>query len=42
MAEAGRQHVVRLFTWPAVADRVEAVYHQVLETKSHKHQVGTP
>jgi D-inositol-3-phosphate glycosyltransferase len=30
MAEAGREHVLRLFTWPAVADRVETVYRQVL------------
>ena len=30
LAEAGREHVTRLFTWPAVADRVEAVYRRVL------------
>jgi glycosyltransferase involved in cell wall biosynthesis len=30
LAEAGRDHVTRLFTWPAVADRVEAVYRRVL------------
>ncbi len=33
MAEAGRERVTRLFTWPAVADRVEAVYREVLKTK---------
>ena len=30
LAEAGREHVTRLFTWPAVTDRVEAVYRKVL------------
>lgn len=30
MAEAGRQHVVRLFTWEAVADRVEQAYCRVM------------
>ena len=29
-ATAGRERVLRLFTWPAVADRVEAVYRRVL------------
>lgn len=32
LAEAGREHVTRLFTWPAVTDRVEAVYRHVLGT----------
>ena len=30
MADAGREHVLRLFTWEAVADRVERVYHEVM------------
>jgi glycosyltransferase involved in cell wall biosynthesis len=30
MAEAGREHVLRLFTWRAVADRVEKVYREVM------------
>ncbi len=30
MAEAGRERVLRLFTWEAVADRVEEVYRRVL------------
>ena len=32
MATAGRERVLRLFTWEAVADRVEAVYQGVLRT----------
>ncbi len=32
LAEAGREHVTQLFTWPAVTDRVEAVYRRVLGT----------
>lgn len=31
MAQAGRERVLRLFTWPAVTDRVEAVYRLVLD-----------
>ena len=30
MAETGRRHVLRLFTWQAVADRVEQVYAKVI------------
>ncbi len=30
-AAAGRERVLRLFTWPAVADRVEDVYSRVLQ-----------
>ena len=29
MAVAGREHVLRLFTWEAIADRVEEVYRQL-------------
>jgi len=31
MAETGRERVLRLFTWPAVADRVEQFYADVLD-----------
>ncbi len=33
MAQAGRERVLRLFTWPAIADRVEQVYrHRLMES----------
>ncbi len=31
MAQAGRERVLRLFTWPAIADRVEQVYRHALD-----------
>jgi glycosyltransferase involved in cell wall biosynthesis len=31
MAEAGRERVLRLFTWPVVTDRVEQFYADVLD-----------
>ena len=31
MALAGRDRVLRLFTWAAVTDRVEAVYREVMQ-----------
>jgi glycosyltransferase involved in cell wall biosynthesis len=31
MGEAGRERVLRLFTWPAITDRVEQAYRHVLD-----------
>ena len=36
LAEAGREYVLRLFTWQAVADRVERVYENVLNRQDAK------
>jgi glycosyltransferase involved in cell wall biosynthesis len=38
MGAAGRERALRLFTWPAVADRVEAAYHAIVHRREAERQ----